>query len=78
MGRIILIDDDIDLAEMVKMQLTAEGHQVFVINSGKGAFELAKQVKPEIAILDIMLPGVTGFQISRSSAETPNSTRWRF
>lgn len=65
MSKILLVDDDTDLAELVKTKLTAEGFEVHVTNTGQGAFELAKQVKPDIAILDIMLPGVTGYQICR-------------
>ena len=44
MSRILLVDDDVDLAELVKTKLAAEGHEVAVINTGEGAFELAKQV----------------------------------
>lgn len=65
MSRILLVDDDVDLAELVKTKLASEGHEVTAINTGEGAFELAKRVKPEIAILDVMLPGVTGYQICR-------------
>lgn len=71
MSRIFLVDDDVDLAELVRTKLTAEGHQVGVINSGEGAFEMAKQVKPDIVILDIMLPGVTGYQICRRLRKDP-------
>jgi CheY-like chemotaxis protein len=71
MSRILLVDDDVDLAELVKTKLTAEGCQTFTINTGEGAFELAKQVKPDIAILDIMLPGVTGYQICRRFRKDP-------
>jgi CheY-like chemotaxis protein len=71
MSRIFLVDDDVDLAELVRTKLIAEGHQVGVINSGEGAFEMAKQVKPDIIILDIMLPGVTGYQICRRLRKDP-------
>ena len=71
MSRILVVDDDVDLADLVKTKLTAEGHEVASINKGDGAFELAKQVKPEIAILDIMLPGVTGYQICRRLRKDP-------
>ncbi len=71
MSNILLVDDDVDLAEMVQTKLVAEGHQVVVTNSGTGAFELAKQVKPQIAILDIMLPGITGYQICRKLRKDP-------
>jgi len=71
MSKIFLVDDDVDLAELVRTKLAAEGHIVSIINSGEGAFEMAKQVKPEIIILDIMLPGVTGYQICRRLRKDP-------
>lgn len=71
MSRILLVDDDVDLAELIKTKLENEGHQVSSIHSGDGAFELAKQVKPEITILDIMLPGATGYQICRQLRKDP-------
>jgi DNA-binding response OmpR family regulator len=67
----MLVDDDVDLAELIKTKLTAEGHETFVINTGDGAFEFAKEIKPEICILDIMLPGVTGYQICRRMRKDP-------
>ena len=75
MSKILLVDDDVDLAELVKTKLSVEGHQVSVVNTGKGAFEAAKQVKPDIAILDIMLPGVTGYQICRRIRKDPELYR---
>lgn len=75
MSKIMLVDDDVDLAELIKTKLVAEGHQAFVINTGEGAFELAKRVKPDICILDIMLPGVTGYQICRKLRKDPELYR---
>jgi CheY-like chemotaxis protein len=75
MSKILLVDDDVDLAELIKTKLTAEGHQAFVINTGEGAFEYAKQLKPDICILDIMLPGVTGYQICRKLRKDPELYR---
>ena len=71
MSTIVLVDDDVDLAELVKTKLSVEGHEVHTINTGEGAFELAKQVKPDVAILDIMLPAVTGYQICRRLRKDP-------
>jgi CheY-like chemotaxis protein len=75
MSKILLVDDDVDLAELIKTKLTAEGHQTYVINIGTGAFEYAKQVKPDIFILDIMLPGITGYQICRKIRRDPELYR---
>ena len=71
MSKVLLVDDDVDLAELIKTKLTAEGRQTFTINTGEGAFEYAKQIKPDLIILDIMLPGVTGYQISRRLRKDP-------
>lgn len=75
MSRILIVDDDVDLAELIQTKLRAEGHQVAVINTGEGAFEYAKQVKPDICILDIMLPGTTGYQICRKIRKDPELYR---
>jgi len=75
MNKILLVDDDVDLAELVQKKLSAEGFQVSVINTGEGAFDYAKKVKPSIAILDIMLPGVTGYQICRKLRKDPELYR---
>ncbi len=75
MSKILLVDDDADLAELVRTKLAAEGNQVYVINTGEGAFEYAKQVKPDICLLDIMLPGVTGYQICRKIRKDPELYR---
>lgn len=69
--RILVIDDDVDLAELIKTKLQSEGHEVGVINTGEGAFEMAKSFKPDIVLLDIMLPGVTGYQICRKIRRDP-------
>ena len=71
MSKILIVDDDVDLAELLRTKLADEGHEVTVTNSGEGAFELAKQFRPDIAVLDIMLPGVTGYQICRRIRKDP-------
>lgn len=71
MSRIMIVDDDVDLAQLIRTKLTAEGHEVSVIHSGDGAFEMAKQVKPDLIILDIMLPGETGYRICRRLRRDP-------
>lgn len=65
MSRILVVDDDEKLSGALHQKLTAEGHEVTAIHTGNGAFELAKKVKPEIALVDIMLPGTTGYQLCR-------------
>jgi CheY-like chemotaxis protein len=71
MAKILVVDDDVDLAEVIRTKLTAEGFETGVLFSGEGAFERAKQIKPDIMILDVMLPGVTGYQICRRVRKDP-------
>ena len=66
-----MVDDDKDFGELLEAKLQTEGHETFVINTGEGAFEYAKKVKPDICILDIMLPTVTGYQICRRIRRDP-------
>ena len=76
LGRILnVVGDPVDERGPVKTKLTSEGHQVEAYHSGQGAFELAKRIKPEIAILDIMLPEVTGYQICRRIRKDPELYR---
>ncbi len=75
MSTILLVDDDVDLAELIQTKLSSNGHDVQVSHTGEGAFELAKRVKPHIAILDVMLPGVTGYQICRRLRKDPELYR---
>jgi DNA-binding response OmpR family regulator len=71
MSHIMLVDDDVDLAQLIRTKLAAEGHEVSVIHSGDGAFEMAKQAKPDLVVLDIMLPGETGYRICRRIRKDP-------
>ncbi len=73
--KVLIVEDDVDLAELLKTKLVSEGYQVGMIHTGNGAFEYAKQFKPDIVILDIMLPGVTGYQICRRIRRDPELYR---
>ena len=72
---ILVIDDDVQLVDTVKTLLEAVGYQVsFAYQSEKG-FELAKQTKPDLILLDIMFagpPGPDGVELSRRFHEDPD------
>ena len=72
---ILVIDDDVQLVDTVKTLLEAVGYQVsFSYQSEKG-FELARQIKPDLILLDIMFagpPGPDGVEISRRFHEDPD------
>ncbi len=58
--RILLIDDDVDLCDTFSDVLMAEGHEVHVMNSGNEAFHQVSRLIPDIVILDMQLPGISG------------------
>lgn len=54
---ILLVEDDSEIARLTKMYLEAEGYTVTVIDNGQNALETIKGLKPDLVLLDLMLPG---------------------
>ncbi|WP_022942259.1 response regulator transcription factor [Psychromonas hadalis] len=67
--RILLIEDDAEIARLTAMYLDAEGYQVTVIDDGALALAAIKNTKPELIILDLMLPGMSGIEICKVARE---------
>lgn len=65
MAKILIVEDDPRIAEAVGKQLMAAGHTCTLETSGANALEMARQAAPDLLILDIMLPGASGFEICR-------------
>jgi DNA-binding response OmpR family regulator len=63
MTKILIADDDTDLLEGLRWYLEAEGFQVTVVVNGTEALEAFRKQRPEIVILDIMMPGLNGVQL---------------
>lgn len=60
MAKILIIEDEKILGEMYKDKLENSGHQVFLTMTAKEGLEIAKKEKPDLIILDILLPGENG------------------
>jgi len=65
MKKILLIEDDADLFALLKYNLEKEGFSLSGLQTGKGAIELCRQVKPDLILLDIMLPDSDGLDICK-------------
>ena len=63
MSKIVIVDDEEDLLGLIKDYLEGEGHTVFAAADGKKGLELILNEKPELVLLDIRLPGLSGFEI---------------
>ncbi len=64
-AHILLVEDETKLARFVEIELTSEGYQVSVANDGITGLTLLRESTPNLAILDWMLPGLTGVEICR-------------
>ena len=70
--RVLLIEDSHDAREMFRMMLELEGHVVYGAADGARGFELMVAEHPHVAIIDIGLPGLDGYQVARRIREHPN------
>ena len=63
--RILVVDDDVELCELVDQYLTAQGFQIEAVHDGTAGIDSALSGRHEMVILDVMLPGVRGFEVLR-------------
>lgn len=63
--RILVVEDDVDIAELVEYNLEKEGYGVIKADNGKKALDLIKSHMPQLIILDLMLPEIDGFEICK-------------
>lgn len=69
--RVLVVDDNEDAAEMLQMVLCAIGHEVEVAHDGPGALRLAQRWPPDVALLDIGLPVMDGYEVGAKLRELP-------
>lgn len=65
MARILVVDDDSDILETLRFAFEQQGHEVTVEADGRSALVRAQQDPPDLAVLDVMLPGLNGYEVSR-------------
>lgn len=63
--RILLVDDEAQLVEVVKMRLEANNYEVISAYDGQEALDKARKLKPDLIILDLMLPKIDGYKVCR-------------
>lgn len=69
--RILLVDDEADILEFVKYNLTREGYEVFTAQNGAEALDVARKHHPHLILLDMMMPVMDGAQTCRAIREDP-------
>ena len=63
--RVLVVEDDTDAREMVRLALSLEGYEVYDAADGPTGLDMARKLAPEVAVLDIGLPGLDGFELAR-------------
>ena len=69
-GNILVVDDDHEIADLVEIHLRGEGYHVFKAYNGREALELFDREEVDLAILDIMMPGIDGNEVCAKIRET--------
>jgi two-component system OmpR family response regulator len=64
-AKILVVEDDLNLLATLKYNFIKEGYDVITAVDGAGALETARREKPELIVLDVMLPGLSGFEVCR-------------
>jgi two-component system alkaline phosphatase synthesis response regulator PhoP len=62
---ILVVDDEEDILELARYNLANEGYQVSCVDTGEKAVEMARRNKPDLVVLDLMLPGMDGFEVCK-------------
>jgi len=70
MGKILIVEDDADIRELVRISLEMHGHSTVAAADGTEALRLAADEQPHLVLLDVMLPDINGFEVCRSLRRT--------
>ena len=72
--KILIVDDDNNIAELISLYLTKECYDTHIVNDGEEALKAFDLYNPNLILLDLMLPGIDGYQVCReirSKSNTP-------
>lgn len=68
---VLVADDDPDILDLVRYRLERSGYEVAVARDGLQAVQLAGELSPSLAVLDVMMPSLNGFEVTRRLREDP-------
>lgn len=74
MLKILVVDDDTNISELISLYLNKEGYETKEVANGKTALEVFEEYKPDLVLLDVMLPGADGYDVCkeiRKKSRTP-------
>jgi len=71
--KILVVDDEPDIREVVRLYLAEEGYEIIEAENGQEAILKAQTEKPDLIVLDIMMPGINGFEVAKHLKDDPNT-----
>jgi two-component system, OmpR family, phosphate regulon response regulator PhoB len=71
MARILVIEDEADIQQVLDYNLREKGHKVFIASNGEDGLKLAMEKRPDLVLLDLMLPGMPGTEICKTLKSDP-------
>ena len=71
--KILVVDDEMHIIRIVKYKLEAAGYEVFSALNGEDALKIAGQEKPDLIFLDIMMPGINGYEVCSRLKSSPDT-----
>jgi CheY-like chemotaxis protein len=71
--KVLVVDDERDIAELARFKLTHEGFEVATANSGEAALEEVARTRPDVIVLDVMMPGMTGWEVASRLKADPET-----
>jgi DNA-binding response OmpR family regulator len=71
-ARIVVADDDVDIRELVEFKLSTLGHDVVAVADGAAAVDACRAQRPDLVVLDVMMPGVSGLDAIRAIRADPS------
>lgn len=75
MGKVLIIEDDPLITKVYSTRLTSDGHQVFIAKDGKEGLELVRKEIPDVIVLDIMMPKVSGLEVLEELKKSPATAK---
>jgi len=73
-ARILVVDDDPEIVTMLSTRLTKRGYAVTTASDGSQAIALAKKDLPDVILLDVMMPGKSGWEVARAIKQDPSTS----
>lgn len=75
MAKVLIVDDSQIYRFKLRKLVEAKGHEALTANNGEEALQLAREEQPDVILMDIVMPGMSGYEAKRSLARDPSTTQ---